>query len=291
MATDPNTIPAIRTFQFDSTSIGSLATAVNLFRGDVNIPQNLFTLPGRRTGSGMDLNVTILYQSNVFRDAVLWNRDAPTRVLGLGWGLPLTYIQAIDNGSPDPDTRTYVLSDNGNPNQVVRQPQQHFLFTIPATIANTLQNGQPVAQQVRALFLQNGLPMDPGTTANGAAGAWTLSDGVLQQLFSIQTSPGDSSLCDVCYGGQSFQLQNYHFWQIVYFPTYERWLIVTDDGIRKSFGGMSPKTTEGYCTSNGNSIAWEVWWAVNGVPVWAGPSSLTSGQVQVARAWYLECTS
>jgi large repetitive protein len=291
MPAGPNTIPAIRTFQFDSTSIGSLATAVNLFRGDVNIPQNLFTLPGRRSGSGMDLNVTILYQSNVFRQAVLWNRDAPTGVLGLGWSLPLTYIQAIDNGSPDPDTRTYVLSDNGNPNQLVRQPQQHFLFTIRATIANTLQNGQPVAQQVRALFLQHGLPLDPGATASGAAGAWILSDDVLQQLFSIQTSPSDSSLCDVCYGGQSFQLQNYRFWQIVYFPTYERWLIVTDDGIRKSFGGMSPKTTEGYCTSNGNSIAWEVWWAVNGIPVWTGPSSLTTGQVQVARAWYLECTS
>src|SRR4029434_5993842 len=106
---------------------------------------------------------------------------------------------------PDPNTLLCVLSDRGNPNQLVRQPQQHFLFTIPATIANTLQNGQPVAPQVRALFLQNGLPLDLGATASGAAGAWTLSDDVLQQLFSIQTSPGESSLCDVCYGGQSFQ--------------------------------------------------------------------------------------
>src|SRR5690349_17908980 len=104
-STDTDGIPAIRTFQFDSTSIGELSSAVNLFRGDVNIPQKLFTLPGRASGGAMDVNFTILYQSNVYRDAMKWNRDAPTGVLGLGWSFPLTYIQAADSGSPDPDTR------------------------------------------------------------------------------------------------------------------------------------------------------------------------------------------
>src|SRR5262245_23412084 len=276
---DPNSIPAIRTFQFDSTSIGELASAVNLFRGDVNIRQNLFTLPGRH-GAAMDLEVAILYQSNVYQDAAVWNRDAPTGVLGLGWSFPLTYVQAIDNGSPDPDTRTYVLSDRGSLNALVRQPQLHFLFAMPASLAASLQPGQPVPGAVRAQFLQNGLPLDPSAVVGGASGAWTLADDVLQQLFSIQTSLAESDTCDVCYGGQAFQLQRYHFWQLAYFPTYERWLIVTDDGIRKSFGGLGPTTSQGYRTGVGNSIAWQVWWAANGVPAWPGPSALTAGQGQ-----------
>lgn len=290
-STDTDAIPAIRTFQFDSTSIGELSSAVNLFRGDVNIPQNLFTLPGRASGGAMDVNFTILYQSNVYRDAVKWNRDAPTGVLGLGWGLPLTYIQAADNGSPDPDTRTYVLFDNGGPNELVRQPQQHFLFTMPSSVANSLQSGQAVPAAVRAYFLENGLPLDASATASGSAGAWSIADNVLQQLFSIQAASASSQECVVCYGGQSFQLQSYRFWQIVYFPAYERWLIVTDDGTRKSFGGVAPNTPQGHRTAAGNSIAWEVWWGANGTPVWTGPSSLTSGQMQVASAWYLESTS
>src|SRR5882724_4587629 len=91
-------IPPIRTFQLDSSSIGQLSSAVNLFRGDVNIPQSLFTLPGRRKGSGLDIDFTILYQSNVYQQVMLWNRDAPTGVIGLGWSLPLTYIQATTTG-------------------------------------------------------------------------------------------------------------------------------------------------------------------------------------------------
>src|SRR5690242_11210059 len=105
-------IPAIRTFQFDSSSLGHLATAVNLFRGDVNLAQPLFSLPGRRGSAGLDVDVSLLYQSNVIRAASLWNRDAPTGVVGLGWDLPMTYIEATSSGSPDPDTRSYVFYDN-----------------------------------------------------------------------------------------------------------------------------------------------------------------------------------
>jgi hypothetical protein len=282
---DPNSIPAIRTFQFDASSAGELASAVNLFRGDVNLTQDLFTLPGR--GAGMDVKFTIAYQSNVFREATLWNRDAPTGVLGLGWSFPLTYIQATSDGSPDPATRSYVLIDNGSPNGLVAQPQPHFLFTMPSSVASGLQASQPLPQTVREQFLQNGLPLDPSAAVSGSVGAWTLDDSVMQQVLTIQTSATNSSESKVCYGGQSFQLQNYHFWQIVYFAEYERWLIVTDDGIRKSFGGVSANTPQGYRTATGNSIAWQVWWQVNGIPFWTGPSSLTTVQSQVACDWYL----
>lgn len=284
-------VPAIRTFQLDSTSSGQLASAVNLFRGDVNIPQSLFTLPGRQAGDGMDVTLTIFYQSNVFRGATLWNRDAPTGALGLGWDLPLTYIDAAASGSPDPQARTYVLYDNGTPNELVRQPQAQVLFAIPIAVAGGLVAGRPVTAGLRTCFLENGLTLDPASVVSGDADAWAVADDVLQQQFSIQPSATDPATCSVCFGGQAYQLQSYSFWQIVYFPAYERWLVVTDDGLRKSFGGAGPNTAQGYRTAAGNSIAWGVWWGAGGAPVWSGPSGATTGQQQVACGWYLESTS
>jgi hypothetical protein len=68
-------VPAIRTFQFDSSSIGQISSSVNLFRGDVNIPQTLFSWPSRHSRSGLDINFSIFYQSNVFRSAELRNLE------------------------------------------------------------------------------------------------------------------------------------------------------------------------------------------------------------------------
>ncbi len=283
-------IPAIRTFQLDSTSVGQLAAAVNLFRGDVNIPQDLFSLPGRQAGDGMDVTLTLMYQSNVFRSATTWNRDSPTGVLGLGWDLPLTYIAAASSGSPDPQTRTYVYYDNGTPNALIQQPQLHALFAIPATVANSLTSGQPITAQLRSSFLDNGLPVDPAAIAIGAGDAWVITDDALQQQFSIQPSATDAT-CIASYAGQAYQLQSYRFWQIVYFPAYERWLVVTDDGLRRSFGGTGPTTAQGYRTAIANSIAWSVWWGADGALVWAGPSGATADQQQVACGWYLESTT
>jgi large repetitive protein len=153
-------IPAIRTFQFDSGSIGQISSSVNLFRGDVNIPQTLFSLPSRHSGSGLDIDFSIFYQSNVFQSASLRNLEAPTGVLGLGWNLPLTFIEATNDGSPDPGTRTYTLNDNGSSNVLIRQSIQPILFSMPASLAKTLQTGKPVPSEVRSRFLELGLPLD-----------------------------------------------------------------------------------------------------------------------------------
>ena len=257
-------VPPIRTFQFDSSAIGQLSSAVNLFRGDVNILQSLFTLPGRHSGGGLDVDVSILYQSNVARQASLWNRDAPTGVVGLGWGLPLSYVEATTTGSPDPDTRTYVLYDSSGANTLTRQAHAPFLFQVPAAAASTLASGQAISTAVLSLFRQSGLPLDSGANVSGQPGSWTIDDAVLQQVFAIQASTTNPSTCDVSYGGLAFQPQSYHFWHVVYFPAYRRWLIVDDHGLRKSFGGVAPGTPQGYRAAVGNSVAWEVWWGASG---------------------------
>lgn len=94
-SSDSTQTPAVRTFQMDGSTQGNLASSVNLFRGDVNLAQTLFTLPGRSQSNALDVSLVVQYQSNVFRAATTWNADAPTGVLGLGWTLPLTWIEEI----------------------------------------------------------------------------------------------------------------------------------------------------------------------------------------------------
>ncbi|MEM1240660.1 MAG: RHS repeat-associated core domain-containing protein [Cyanobacteria bacterium P01_H01_bin.26] len=276
-------VPAIRTFQMDSSSQGNLASSVNLFRGDVNLSQTLFTLPGRSQGSGLDVSVTIQYQSNVFNDATTWNADAPTGILGLGWSFPLTYIEAADGMSPVASTRQYILHDNGSSNQLFQQPILPLVFSMSATLAKQLQNGKAISTEIRDAFLSCGLLVDATASIVGV-GPWTVQDNVNQQTFTLKSEANTLNVYD---GGELYQLQNYQFWKILYYPQYERWLIVSDKGVRRSFGGQTVSTNKGFATSRGNSIAWSVWWSDQQQPVWTGASDRITDQVQVARAWYL----
>lgn len=86
-------LPAIRSFQMDGSGIGNIPNSVNLFRGDVNLPLELISLPGR---GDLDVKVAIMYQSNIQNLVDTWNLEAPTGILGLGWNMPYEMI-AIDN--------------------------------------------------------------------------------------------------------------------------------------------------------------------------------------------------
>ena len=104
-------LPAIRTFQMDGGGIGSIPNAVNLFRGDVNLPLELISLPGR---GDLDIKVAIMYQSNIQNLVDSWNLEAPTGILGLGWNMPYEMI-AIDNKTTGSsyDDEYYLVSGGG----------------------------------------------------------------------------------------------------------------------------------------------------------------------------------
>lgn len=104
-------LPVIRTFQMDGGGIGNIPNAVNLFRGDVNLPLELISLPGR---SDLDIKVAIMYQSNIQNLVDTWNLEAPTGILGLGWDMPYEMI-AIDNKSTGSgyDNEYYIVSGGG----------------------------------------------------------------------------------------------------------------------------------------------------------------------------------
>ncbi|HEX5749729.1 MAG TPA: RHS repeat-associated core domain-containing protein [Archangium sp.] len=289
MASDSQ-IPSIRTFQFDSSAFGNLKSSVNLFRGDINFTQTLFSMPGRVSGDGMDVTVALLYQSNVFRDGQTWNRDNPTGVVGLGWSLPTTSIQLDDSGSVTPGTRTYQYVSGGSPAALAREPETPFLFSMPSSLSSGLSGGT-VSADVVARFASNGIAL--ATTAKVTAVSstqWAIADDDNQQLFNLQLDGGGLDAYD---GGESFQLVNYQFWKILYYAPYERWVVINESGQKMSFGGRGPDTPRGYATSAGNSIEWGVRWYVpnaeTGQPeaIWEGDSNLTQGQGQYARAWHL----
>ena len=94
-----------------------VANAVNMFRGEVNLPLNLVSLRGR---NGLDVNVTAFCTSGVHRAAQRWNLTDPTGLLGLGWSLPFDRItvEYQDSGTDLDDV--FYLVTGGAPRQLVR---------------------------------------------------------------------------------------------------------------------------------------------------------------------------
>src|SRR5687767_737647 len=90
-------VPSIRPFQMDPGGLGSIADAVNLFRGEITLPLTLVSLTGR---GGLNANATLVYNSNVARQVDLWNLDSPTGPLGLGWSFAFEFIAFDDRSSP-----------------------------------------------------------------------------------------------------------------------------------------------------------------------------------------------
>jgi hypothetical protein len=70
---ESTTAPKINTFSLTPDARGALGNSVNLFTGDVNLPLNLVTLPGR---NGLDVGVNIAYSSNIQNQVDTWNVEA-----------------------------------------------------------------------------------------------------------------------------------------------------------------------------------------------------------------------
>lgn len=79
-----------QTFNLNPDNLGALENSVNLFTGQVSFPMNLVSLPGR---GGLDVSVNLLYNSGgVPYQSDIWNVEAPTSVVGLGWTMDIPKI-------------------------------------------------------------------------------------------------------------------------------------------------------------------------------------------------------
>lgn len=123
-------VPAIRSFEFGEKSIGAIKASVNRFRGTVSLPIDLFTLEGR---PGLDVKISLLYQSSIKHQVDTWNVDAPTGILGLGWQMPYEFIAVDKNGSGSPTSDRYFLVTGGSANpmaQVGETPEGRWQFEL-----------------------------------------------------------------------------------------------------------------------------------------------------------------
>lgn len=114
---EPVSAPQVETFSLSADQIGAAQNSVNLFTGDVALPLNLVSMPGR---GGINAGVSISYSSNVHNIAETRNEEAPTGILGLGWSMGLEKIVVDHKGTGAEEDDDYYLLAGGASNKLVR---------------------------------------------------------------------------------------------------------------------------------------------------------------------------
>jgi len=109
--------PKPKTFALNPDNLGVIGNSVNLFSGDVNLPLNLFTLPGK---NGLDVSVTIAYSSNIQNVVNTWNLETATGILGLGWSSDYEKIVVDHKGTGSRHDDDFYLIAGGASNLFVR---------------------------------------------------------------------------------------------------------------------------------------------------------------------------
>ena len=277
--------PALRPTQFEDDAIGQVAKAVNMSRGDVNLVKQLVLLPGRPGDDTLAVSVTIQGQSNVFQQATRWNLDAPTGMLGLGWSLLSDQISCQSNGSLAPASLSYTAEIAGIEQPLIEDCVPWRRAFISPAVAGEIKAGVVPGSLVSSLAGQ-GLALSPAAVAVAAPGGWRVTDAAFEHVFDVVPTAAGADVLD---GGRSFQLQDYQFWRIVYYPGFERWEITTDSGEVRVFGGGVSAAGD-LKASAGNSVAWAVKWGGPHGNV-TGPSMDTATQAQYAVGWHLSARS
>ncbi|MHA4807281.1 RHS repeat-associated core domain-containing protein [Flavitalea flava] len=93
------------------------ANQIDLHSGQAAFSLPLASLPGR---NGLGVDISAGYNSQVQKQAITWNTEAPTGLVGLGWAIPFEAIYADANGCANPNDRRYFLVSSGHVSRLVR---------------------------------------------------------------------------------------------------------------------------------------------------------------------------
>lgn len=258
-------VPEIQPFQFDLGSNGSLSQSVNQFRGDVNLNLPLVSLTGR---NGLDLSLAAAYSSAVETGATVWNRQAPTGILGLGWSLPSDFISVEYRGSGANEGNAYTLVRAGAQSPLCRTTRRWQRGALATDLVSNL-NAGVLDTPLREAFATQGLALSTAATLTVVSPdtQWTVTDPTGEFTLDIEAQSGTLTVWD---GGLAYESLDFDFSRIAYYPAFERWVVISPGGIAATFGGGLAPAQNGVRTSAGNGIQWTVFW-----DNWTGPSTLT----------------
>ena len=285
MSIQANQIPLIRGAQFGSGSIGTIQKSVNLFRGDLNHPVPLLSLPGRSGKPMLDVNIEILYKSNVHHEVGRWNLEAPTGILGLGWELALDKVIVENNGTTNSAGNRYFHVRGTDRNRLHRIELDWQLFELSIADYKSEFAKAKVSEKLQQQFVLQGIDISTEATIQAGGDSvnaiWSILDSVNEHSFEIWS---DTNNYQIMNGGRAYELENYEFWKIHYYPEFERWEMVHENGLINVFGGGVQKDNNGKVIpeSLGNSVEWGV---ANGN--WIGSTGKVNPATQqhFARAW------
>lgn len=254
-------VPAIRPTQFEGGSADLFKDSVNLFRGDVNLSLDLVTLTGR---NGLDLKVTASYNSNIKNEIDQSNADNPTGILGLGWDISFERIEVDQRDSGMKNDNRYFLYANNNSNELVRNDRTWLRALLPASGAATL-NNKTLDNKLHQSLKKQGILLgsDFMIEVLDHDKKWHISDHSFQTQYLVELQGNEIV---VMAGGESYECFQYDFSQIRYYPEFERWELVKDDGTISTFGGLTDEAIAA------NTIQWKVKWGN-----WKGESDIVTG--------------
>jgi RHS repeat-associated protein len=265
-------IPGLYALQFGAGSVGS--QGINLFRGNLAFPLKLISLPSL---NNLVLDISLMYQSNVEYAVDKWNVEAPTDILGLGWSLPFDKIVIDPKSNGSTFDNKYYLVQGGQTEELVPIPHAWVRAILPITEI-PLKSGK-VSSHAKTLLAQHHIKVhgEAVLKKDPSKEEWILQDDHHQRTLILR--PHNDTHYQLTSGGLSFELKGYRFWKISYYPEYEKWEIIKEDGSTYTFGGSGQEIRAG---QKPNVLQYGIKWGN-----WIGNSTHSAQQERYVTAWNL----
>lgn len=248
--------------QYDGFRAGEMGTSVNLFYGDVLFDYPLVDEMQRDHQLGIEISAS--YSSNTDKSSRNDNREEPTGVLGLGWKFGYSAIFRAEAGMiRAPEEEIFYYRSGSGLSQLYQTTDQWLIAKMGEEIECELIK-ESVSEKLALIFAENGIAVTAGSeiraeTAISPSGKPSSTDGVyilidFAEEQEIRLSRNEEGEYDAFFHGILFETSNFDFSRIVYFPRFEKWLIVQKDGIRKIFGGTSNQSALQYVVHYGGML-------------------------------------
>ncbi|MEU2639902.1 hypothetical protein ABZ591_36270, partial [Micromonospora fulviviridis] len=148
---------------------------------------------------------------------------------------------------------------NNASSELIRAPNDWLRAKLPIAATTALNSGK-VDTEIQSAFIAAGLQL--GCHAQVVTRfddrQWEIIDPVYQRTFNVLRQDAELAVFS---GGEAFECFHYDFSKVLYYPQFERWELVKDNGVSYFYGGNA---------QDDQSIQWKVRWGN-----WSGQSALT----------------